>query len=345
MSRLSFDCVLTESCNLRCDHCFQHHVLKNIPTLDSLNELKTILKETIEEESKCKDLTQVDLSFRGGEIFQDIIHDEVIEGYKDLILYVNNLVPNLDFNVDFVSNGIFKKHERILDLLESTNGRLSLSYDPVGRFKAERQLDLFQNSLNYFSKKKKIYSIYITLTKESIDAYMSDKSLLDRFDGLIIDVSYFIPNTISHSASDDDLFMFFKYLLDNRYFNVSYISDMIRNIKGELPKIPRCCNCANTIVVYQGKKHYDCNILIPNLKKEDFYDDISKLTDRNGVKLLTEQGINKRGCLLCNHFNSCPMYCWMTFNNKDYKMLDCPHKRIFEYIKNNIDSICGEKNG
>ena len=122
---------------------------------------------------------------------------------------------------------------------------------------------------------------------------MSDKSLLDRFDGLRIDVSYFIPNTISHSASDDDLFMFFKYLLDNRYFNVSYISDMIRHIKGELPKIPRCCNCANTILVYQGKKHYDCNILIPNLKKEDFYDDISKLTNRNGVKLLTEQGIIK----------------------------------------------------
>lgn len=49
--------------------------------------------------------------------------------------------------------------------------------------------------------------------------------------------------------------------------------------------------------------------------------------------------------LRCDHFNSCPMYCWMTLNNKDYRMLECPHKRIFEYIKNNIDSICGEKHG
>lgn len=167
MSRLSFACVLIESCNLRCDHCFQNHVLNNIPTLDSLNELKTILKGTIEEDSKCKELTQVDLSFLGGEILQDIIPDEVIEGYKNLILNIKNLVPKLDFKVDFVSNGIFKKHERI---------------------------------------------------------------------------------------------------------------------------------------------------------------------------------INKRGCFLCEHFNSCPMYCWMAVNHKDYQMSECPHKRIFEYIKNNIDSICGEKN-
>lgn len=48
--------------------------------------------------------------------------------------------------------------------------------------------------------------------------------------------------------------------------------------------------------------------------------------------------------LRCDLFNSCSIYCCMTFNNKDYKISYCPHKRMLEYIKNNMNSICGEKN-
>lgn len=342
MSRLSIDCVLTESCNLRCEHCFQRHMLNNLPTIESLQTLLPLLNSVVDEEAAKKEsLTQFDISYRGGEIFQDKIPDEVIKAYGDLTLDIKNkeIMQYIRFGVDFVSNGMFEKRERVLELLNRTNGQISISFDPVGRFTTDKQRELFETNAKYFAENGRLKTVDITLTKEAIYAYMNNPDLLEQISEYNIDISYFIPNKRSHSPTDDELFNFFKFLFEKSFYNFEYVKLMIDYARGTLQQIPRCCNCANTVVIYDGKVYKDCSILIPNWKKEDYYDDPSKAEGDNVVMKLTEQGINKRGCLSCEHYESCPMFCWMMLNHKNHVVGECPHKRIFDFIKNDPDIL------
>lgn len=340
MSGLSIDCVLTESCNLNCDHCFQYHNTKRLPTVASIKHVCNLLHNVFEK--KILDDPNLDcfnLSIRGGEVFQDRVSSEVIKSYKDLVMELRHQFTKYTVNVEFVSNGVFNEHERVLDLLLSTNSKLSLSYDPVGRFVTEKNLKTFYRTFDFFLDHNLIEYLYITLTKDTINYYLSHPNLLKRFNNANIDFSYFILNGKSEQATDEDFYSFFKYLLDNRFYNVKYIKDMIQFSKGEINKLHGFCNCDHTVIISNGKAYNTCSVLIDNFNKADFFHDVSKVDGVIDVELLMSEGMSKRGCFSCEHFNNCEMFCWMTITNKKFTPTECPHKKIFEYIKMNKNLI------
>ena len=80
-----------------------------------------------------KKIDSVKLSFRGGELFQDELSDEFFEVYHDIFKTMKDNI-GIPTYCDFMTNGVFEKRERVMNLIHDCDGILSLAYDPVGRF-------------------------------------------------------------------------------------------------------------------------------------------------------------------------------------------------------------------
>lgn len=337
MKNIAIDCVLFEKCNLNCSHCFQNH-LNNTIDIDYIKNLHKFVYKTMQEEINKKNPDLVMFSMRGGELFLDSINDNIINEYINLILKIKEKFiqdyPTKLLSIHIMSNGIYNNIDRVINLLEIVGGKITLSFDAYGRYINEKQVELFLKNYKKLREKNLIKNIAITLTKESINQYMLNNKLLHYFDDSEIDFNYYIPTHKSSSLpSDDDLFNFFKYLVDNKFYNVIYIRNILENHLNN-SKISMSCNCANTTVIFNGTTYHSCNIYVPTLKLTDFYDS-DKIDDNNGVKLITEKGLKKRGCLFCPYYNRCSYYCWMMLCYKYYNMNDCPHKKFHQYIINN----------
>lgn len=347
-STIALDCVLFEKCNLNCKHCFQNHIdnkidLDYIKTLS--NKLYTVLEKELTEKPYLK---FIKFSMRGGELFQDNIKDEIINEYENIILNLKYLLsinfPNIKLTSHIMSNGIYKKIDRVITFLKNTDSKITLSYDEYGRYTNEKQKALFFKNYNIFVKNKLLVNIAITLTKPNMEAIITNKTLLKFNKNIDFDINYYIP-TINKNIllpQDDDLYTFFKYLLDNNIFNFTYLKTILNNIIDNKNKVTKYCNCRNTIIFYKNQAHKSCNIYIPELNLQNFYNDkINQLNKNNGVSLITNIGLNKRKCLTCDLYNICTQDCWMYISYKDTLGNNCFHKRIHDYItknKNIIDS-------
>lgn len=339
IKNIAVDCVLFEKCNLNCSHCFQNHINKSID-VNYIKKLPLLIMSIIDEEIAKKNPDLVMFSLRGGELFQDSINDDIINEYINMILEVKNKFKNKyplkDFSIHLMSNGIYSNVDRVINLLKTVGGKITLSYDQVGRYTNEKQLITFFNNYKKLYDNNLIKNIAITLTKESIEAYINDVTILKKFDNSEIDFNYYIPTMKKSSLpSDDDLFNFYKFLLDNEFYNCIYIRNILENHLNN-NKISISCNCSNTTVIYDGKAYRTCNIYVPSLNLTDFYgDEYKNVNENNGVKIITNKGLQKRKCFLCPYFGNCTYYCWMMLCYKDYQMQECPHSRMHQYINNN----------
>lgn len=337
----AIDCVLFDMCNLNCKHCFQQHNVFKF-NKDKIDEFVYHIDKTIGDDIKTKSISTVLLSLRGGELFQDGLGDDVFSLYKQMIENINFLCktkyPLLNIKYHFMTNGIYNKIDRVVDFIQSVNGVMTLSYDPIGRFKTDKQLELFYRNYEILKEKKLIKNIAITLTKDSIIEYIKNKNLLKQFYQTDIDINYYIPTMNGFDLpSDDDIFDFYKFLLDNNIFNVLYVQNILNSYIYGTPIGPICL-CDNTTIIYNNKSYRSCNVYIPNYKLSDFYDD-TNIKDLDAVESIKKQGLKKRNCIMCEYYKNCSYYCWMMLCYRKFKMSECPHKRIYKYIENNSKII------
>lgn len=338
---LSIDCVLLEKCNLNCLHCFQNHTQKEISIdyLKSLpNKLNLLISALLKKHPNTKILK---LSIRGGELFQDSISDEFINTYKDIILSQYS-THKIKIQCHVMSNGIYNNIERVINFLKDINSKITLSYDSFGRFTSKKQRSLFINNFNELKNNNLIENIAITLTKPAIKNYVEDPKQLKVFENINLDINNYVPtkNKDFLLPTDEDIFIFFKTLLDNDIFNCIYLQSLLENTLDSNKKITKACNCKNTVIFYENKLHYSCNIYIPSLDLIQFYGkDFKHIKEEDAVEYITKKGMTKRNCFLCEHYNNCSMYCWMQLCHEDYVLQECPHRKIRQYIKNNPDII------
>lgn len=319
---------------MNCAHCFQNHTDKEVDR-EYIRNLAPLVLSTMKEEIGKKNPDLVMFSMRGGELFLDSFEDSQIEDYASMILEVKQefkkLYPDKQLSIHIMSNGVYNKVDRVINFLKTVEGKITLSFDAFGRFYKVEHLDAFSRNYLKFHKEGLIKNIAITLTKEAISQYIKCPELLRKFEDEI-DFNYYVPTIKGASLpSDDDLFEFYKTLVDNGYYNCIYVRNLLENHrKGN--KIHISCNCANTTVLYHGKAYRTCNIYVPDLDLKDFYGDC-EVTEENGVKIITDRGLKKRGCLLCPYFGNCTYYCWMMLCYKGYEMGNCPHREIHKYVE------------
>jgi len=123
---------LFEFCNLSCSFCGQDH-----DSEEGLNTVSEKAKQVIDFMQKSGKTSHI-VNSMGGEIFNDLVPDETLSQYWDFYTEINDWCINNNHKVRFnwVTNLIFQKSERVLDLITrmrdvSGNAYISTSYDFV----------------------------------------------------------------------------------------------------------------------------------------------------------------------------------------------------------------------
>lgn len=336
-----FDCLLFEKCNLHCKFCLESHA-NNTIDLNWIQSLPNRLCDRfLQETNTHPNIERISFRIWGGELFADSLKDFMFDEYENL---VNNIkykfksaVPDKKLSFAFVSNGVFNKVDRVESLLINTGSSLNLSYDSYGRFNKESQEDLMIDNAKNFHKAGLLDEISITLIKPSIIEYINNHSrLLELSFAKRIDINYYIPNVNWKTLlpSDDDLYDFFKWALDNKLYQVIDLHNMLRALSGKDKTCIKGCNCHNHISACKDCTTYNCvksSTILPN---SDFYGD-AVITEENVSSLKRNKGMSKRGCLMCEHFSRCPGCCWTSVIFKHAQLQECPFARTIEYIKDN----------
>ena len=336
-------CCLHTLCNLKCKFCSQTKedgirdhssvnmdYIKQLPD-DIISEIVPIIKEN--------KVISLAVNIMGGELFFDNIPDSFFNAYKEFCFTLRNKfkeeVPDVKVILMFVTNGVYTKHERVEKLLNEVNANMGISYDPTDRFTSQSQKDMWYNTFKYF--KDRIGSrlvMYTVLTKKAIDAYIAgDKTFEKTGTDVCLEIQEYSPRLDydDYLPSDDDLFRFYKWALDNGKFNIYTMRDIIDNIPS--------CNRGSNYVFREdlGVKYINYCIESSSVPKECFYGDYSsEFTDKKcySDKVLF-YGLEKRGCLLCEYYTRCPKMCWLQVLFDKYHMSECPISRVYKYLEEN----------
>jgi len=318
---------LFDHCNLKCVFCPQDHTNTQGA---SEKEILSKVPGIVEWINNNKRSTYFKLHIMGGEIFQDIwIQEEFLSIYQRFIDKIKSKVDTektLVFN--FVTNLVFFETKKVSDFLEKNNLKISVSYDPHGRF-TNTQFDIFKNNIEIF--KDKIEMISLVMTKQNIEAVIKGDSYFDYlYNNFRCDWDSFLPSiSISETLmpKESDLLKFYKHLVDNYplCLNISYFTENSRENRMS------CTRGNSYTVMYDGTNPAGCSgsVLLRDSSTKNL-----------GSTIIIQKFFDQYNCFECEYFKKCPFTC---FIKNDYKKIvrdvgECVFKETFKYveIKNSI---------
>lgn len=336
-NRFGFDCLLFERCNLKCEFCLEAHNNTNID-YEWIRNMPKMLLERFKSEN-LQDIKKITFRYWGGELFFDALPDSLFDEYRLLISNVNKEFneefPDIELSHSWVSNGVYNNIDRVIKLLKDTNSQTSISYDPVGRYKTKEQEDLVISNTKKLFDENVLAEISITLTKPNIDAYINEKSRIKELQFCKkFDINYYIPNINWQKLlpNDDDLFEFFKWVVEENLFSILDVSRVLKTIINPNSETENVCNCDRHISACKNCLTYNCVTSSTVFPNKDFYGD-KEITEENVAKIKKQLGLYKRGCMFCEYAKSCPKGCHTSILYKEYKVTECPYKRLYEYVK------------
>lgn len=339
-------------CNMGCEFCFQSHNPEQFSLKKIRRRLKTMANEIYHEvkpELVKYNITELNVKFWGGELFSVDYHHDIYKIYKDMYLKLADLVhtdfPNIHINVVWLTNGYNINYEYAYKLVKETQGRIALSYDPVGRFKSFAQVVSWAESFIFFYNKTDLGKIILSLTptKQNIAAYGKDEFFIKllHFSRVEIDISYYTAsfNWEKDMPNDNDMYTFYKFLVDNKIYNCKVLTDILNVFIPEAHH-PMYCNCKKAMQVTNGVGSKNCAKRTNYISSKHFYGKYDRKVDEsNCAEYKNSLGILKRGCLMCEWYTNCQKTCWISILFSEYKTEDCPLKRIYEYIQSKPDII------
>lgn len=213
LNKYEISCVLFERCNLKCKFCFEQ-TKSTVINIDYILSLPHLIINNLNRVIKQDQLSidKINIMFWGGEVFMDGLSDEMFIIYQQLMDDIEHIVhthhSTMDITFSWLSNGVFTKSQRVVDLLTKTAHRcvLGFSYDPVDRFSSLKQQQMMFDNAKLFAKLGILERVSITLTKPNIKAFISNMSSLLLFQalGVNIDINYYIANPNWQSQLPDD---------------------------------------------------------------------------------------------------------------------------------------------
>ena len=351
-ANIEIQCLLHTRCNLRCKFCFETKsggIRENSKiNLDYIHELPNIIESTIVPRYHRK-TGIVEISMMGGELFSDDIPDEIFKEYEQFATSMKDMIhrnyPEVTIRFKCLSNGVYQNLDRVTKFLDTFQSKIILSYDPVDRFSCNRQKEMWFNTFQYFKSIEKYkLTLSIVLTKKTIEKYVSDDIYFLKLGNMIYtDTNIYVPRLDyqEYLPSDDDLFQFFLWCIKHRLFNVSTVHNLfIAAIHGI--NTSSCGSKSDFIFGEDFLQKYNehfvnkCTEESP-ISKEEYYGIFAKdIKDVCGcAQYKRPLGLQKRGCLYCEHFKYCPKMCWTQILFQYYPLMECPFKRTIEYIREN----------
>lgn len=336
---------LFEACNLHCPFCFEGHRNNKID-LNKIKETPQNIYNFLKDDfNKYPQIKRLDLRLWGGELFFDALPNKVFDTYKEMILDINSLFhknyPNLYINYSWLSNGVWTKWNRVKEILDFSKGKLGFSYDPSNRFPSLKAKQIMLDNVQRTYNEGYLTGLSITLTKQTVKQYVTGQSDLLNFPkGITYDVNFYTanPGWKDFLLSDNDIYDFFVWSLDNRLFNIN----VIRNLFGAALKdsslfLGHYCECKTSKQYSNGVCTVDCAKRASTLPHEMFYGKYSNIiTEDNVSDIKLSLGMKKRGCLSCLYYDLCQKPCWISTVFQGYTPDKiCPYVRIYDYICKN----------
>jgi hypothetical protein len=342
LNRKDLTLFLFTKCNLNCDFCAERPVKSNDIDIEAIKNIPKLLEDNYPEELKNKELERIVIDLEGGELFSDDIPDNMFDIYEEVcnnvILLIRKYLPDIKIEVNWISNGVNTKPERILELFDNTEvlSKLLLSYDPIGRYKTKEQFEMFENTFWYFynlnSVTKKIPVLISTvLTNKNIECIINnDKFIMNLPKEVSLDFCYYSGKL--YQPSDDDLFNFYKWCIDNDMFQFGEMKKLMNSAYNKIGS--KYFGCKQSYYYYKNKIYhsYD-NSKSPYGRSIEANSDIKININRN-IDLECNIGMNKRGCLICEYKDICYKSCWCDLLYGEFNKTECFIKRSFKYLDN-----------
>lgn len=336
--------ALFEACNLHCKFCFEAH-RNNKVDLDKIkNAPYEILQAAKDDFIKYPSIKTLNVRLWGGELFFDALKDQVFDAYKDLVkltreLFAENF-PEVKVRFSWLTNGVWTNWQRVKDILDYSQGVLGFSYDPADRFSTEKQKNLMIENVKRFVDLGYTANLSITLTKQTIKAYIENDNDFDQFPkGIKYDINYYTANPGWENlvVEDDDLYCFFVWAVNKRLFDINVIENLFAAPTNN-PAIfnGHYCDCKTCKQHSNGYTTVDCAKRASVLPHEMFYGKFAKdVTEDNVSEIKLSLGIQKYNCLTCEFNPLCQKPCWITVVFEGYKPTDCAFRRIYKYLQDN----------
>lgn len=352
----NIECTLFDLCNLHCTFCyesicgkrtndFSRDYIKKFPEIFRQHHLPNIKKEN------KKDIL---ITVCGGELFLDSFSDAIFEDYAKFVTkintYLKNEIPDAKLNISWLSNYTFTKWDRVEQLLDYTNTNIATSYDAVGRFHTNELLGKWIMTFNHF--KDRTLMATVTLHKDNIKAIIDGDrgfEMLIENPQIWTDISYYVPiNNIFEKfiPTDSEVFDFYKFALDNRYFSINEISNFMKTVL-DIASVESYCHCDSAVLTDRSPEDTEilsggCVDIIENLmqdknEKKTFYGDNYDIMKDDDNKHIA--GRIRRGCMNCEWYQNCTKMCFASIMYKNFKPRFCPIEKAYRYIQNSPEII------
>jgi MoaA/NifB/PqqE/SkfB family radical SAM enzyme len=293
---------LFEFCNLNCQFCGQDHNSKTgMSTI--LNKIEPV-QMFISKNPKKKHI----LNIMGGEVFNDLVSDQLFEDYYQLALNVDRHAKSLGHHCIFnwVTNLVFAKTERVEALIhrlraQGIESNLSTSYDLTGRKNILWHEDQFLKNLRHFQKD--IYVVGFVLTKLAIRHLLekSDPIFDELYASFPVYFDYYVPESRASvlMPTDDDLLKAFLFLAKN-YPKVNPIKDILENAENKMT-----CYSLNKLTLLPDGREVKCRYM--NYKENDFKHKVDYSSNEN----IIVGHLQENECLSCEWFSKCSFRCFV----------------------------------
>ena len=344
---------LFEHCNLSCKFCSETEFMgiRNNQYIDPeyMRSLPGIVFHTFNNKIDPSVDNIISLCFMGGELFSDDIPDDIFDEYyhtiTDITKQFEQISPDSKISHIFLTNGVYRKYQRVLDIVNHFSAKITFSYDFVGRFTSNYQKLLWNKNVQTCMHSNIDTRISLVLSKPNINYILSNGIPFDR--NLIIVTHDYVPRLDyqEYLPSDDDLFNFYKWCIDHLEYKIPLIDTIVSPmLSGELTD--NYCMTTNDYIF--NKKYINkynsthiCQCSDIPCSAEEYYGNYGHLIDNhcNCLGKKYEIGLQKRGCFTCEHFKYCPKMCWTQILFQHYPLGECPIKRIYEYISRDSELI------
>jgi radical SAM protein with 4Fe4S-binding SPASM domain len=316
--------TLFELCDLNCVFCNQDH--NSIVGMESIVKKSDTVIEVIKHLQITKSKTEFTVNFMGGEIFSDKVPDAVFEDYKVLANTLHDYSKSSGLKIDlcFVTNFVWTKKQRVIDLLAATHADLGTSYDPAGRFNPET-FEIYKQNVVEF--KNYIKLVNVVLTKQNIDKFLKEQTpffdyIYENFD---VYFDHYTPekNVNVVLPKDVDLKAMTLYMYNNWPNAYPY--------KNYSLKVKKNMTCMDTYTIMPDGRYGKCDILLSSSLPE-------KTIPIKFIKVETKSQLEEKwfadyNCLECDQFYRCSLGCFLSNHiNSSRTQENCWLKEVYDYI-------------
>lgn len=322
---------LFDHCNMKCVFCPQEH---DNPLGASRDEIMSKVPSIVEFINSNTRSTYFKMHIMGGELFQDLwIEKGFLDIYQEFINEIRKQVPlEKEIIPNFVTNLVFDNTDSVKSFLDKNKLKISISYDPRGRFTGN-QFDVFKKNVEIF--KPYIEMCSLVLTKQNMQAVINGDSYFDYlYNNFVTDWDSLIPAVESVSErlmpKESEMLAFYKHLVDRypKCLNITYFTEPSDNNKMS------CTRGNNFTVLRDGHVPNGCSgsVFIKDSSTKDTWSPI-----------IVQKFFDQYNCFECEYFKKCSFTC---FIKNDYKKIErdlgeCVFKETYRYVesKNSEDSL------